>query len=119
MRTADPSKPGIGQTCSCEASDILPLRARALLSAAESAYLADDRSPADAPSGDCIGDNAIVLFRNARAVAHYRVRPEGADSRGTRRAVGIAWIQGKRMMIVGWSRGALPSLKALGGGSDR
>ena len=33
MRTADPLKPRTGQTCSCELSDIRPLRARALLGA--------------------------------------------------------------------------------------
>jgi hypothetical protein len=33
MRTADPLKPRTGQTCSCDVSDIRPLRARALLSA--------------------------------------------------------------------------------------
>ena len=33
IRTADPSKPSTGQTCSCDVADIRPVRTRALLSA--------------------------------------------------------------------------------------
>ena len=89
MRTGDPLKPRTGQTCSCEVSDIRPLRARALLSADLGAWTAlvassPRRATAETPyprnSGPPFGGPRLPRPNEGRSLA----QPASASSRGCR-----------------------------------